>query len=114
MAADTVTYERSVYTVWDMMGDIGGLYGTLHIIGSYVVSFSSFISGGGVMQQLISILYSIEAPKRKIDPRNMKTWLNRRQPAKLSSWSCFTCKRGPTHNKLEGRIAKELDIASFL
>ena len=25
-------YQRSVYTVWDLLGDVGGLYGTLQIL----------------------------------------------------------------------------------
>ena len=67
MSLDTIEYKRSVYTVWDWLGDIGGLYGTLLILGSYLVTFFKFIAGDGVILRLIEGLFLFEANKKYRD-----------------------------------------------
>ena len=54
MSLDSTAYERSVYTVWDWMGDVGGLYGTLAIIGHYIVTLRQSDAFGNTLQFLAS------------------------------------------------------------
>ena len=57
MHSDTVVYERSVYTMWDWLGDIGGLFGTLHILGGYIISIISYLTGSSAARSLIGNLF---------------------------------------------------------
>ena len=76
MSTDTVSHERSVYTVWDWMGDVGGLFGTLSIIGAQIVSLTSYISGNSLMRELIERLYFVEASTRRYEmSADIGTWL---------------------------------------
>ena len=61
MNLDSTEFERSVYTVWDWMGDVGGLFGTLTILGAQIVSITSYISGNSLVRELIENLYFVEA-----------------------------------------------------
>ena len=57
MSLDSTSFERSVYTLWDWMGDVGGLYGSLTIIGHYIVALMSYITGHGIIKEIIESLY---------------------------------------------------------
>ena len=42
-----VEHQRSIYTVFDFLGDIGGLYGTLSVIGYGIVfAYSNLLHNG--------------------------------------------------------------------
>ena len=38
MNNDYVIEERSIYTFWDLLGDIGGLFGSLTFLGGIYIS----------------------------------------------------------------------------
>ena len=45
LSADVLIEERSIYTFWDLLGDIGGLFGSLTFLGSIYVSIINLIIG---------------------------------------------------------------------
>ena len=55
----TVEHTRSIYTIWDLLGDVGGLFDMLKIIGSPLVSFLSFVVGSGLEIHLIQLLFKV-------------------------------------------------------
>ena len=60
-------YSRTVYSFWDMLGYIGGIYGLLYSFGNFVFSF--------FMQKvlhfsLLSNLYHIETQTKTSDLEN--------------------------------------------
>ena len=84
LSLDSTEYERSVYTVWDWMGDVGGLFGTLSIIGAQIVSLTSYISGNSLMRELIERLYFVEASTRSYEMSvDIGTWLKQRKRVKF-------------------------------
>ena len=118
MSPESTIYSRSVYTVWDWLGDLGGLYGTLYLMGSYIVKLTSYIAGDSLTLQLIENLYKFEAPTKRRDNRDISKWITHRRPAKLSycTWlRCFQNRKTVGLQKVaEDQITKELDIVTFL
>ena len=64
MNLDTVAYFRSVYNIWNWLGDIGGLFGSLYFFGDLLNSLISLATGNGLTVYLIKHLYKFEAPKK--------------------------------------------------
>jgi hypothetical protein len=60
-------YERNVYTIFDMLGQLGGVFEILFILGSYVVPF---ISRKMFYNSLISDLYYVEEEDREAKDSN--------------------------------------------
>ena len=114
MDHDTIEYERSVYTVWDWMGDVGGLFGTLSILGYYIVSIASQITGNSLVREMIENLFLIEASKRWTEDADIGTWLRRRKPVKFVRYNLLKCSRDKTHHQLKDKVEKELDIIEYL
>ena len=84
MSLDSISYERSVYTLWDWMGDVGGLYGTLTIIGHYAVALVSYITGHGIVKEIIESLYRREAPKSVADLGDIGSLIKSRRSLKFN------------------------------
>ena len=75
MSLDSIDYERSVYTLWDWMGDVGGLFGSLTIIGHCIVSMTQYITGHGIVQEIIESIYRLEAPRSQVNVNDISAWL---------------------------------------
>ena len=45
---DVVYHNRQIYTLLDLLGDIGGLYGTLIVIGYTILTAQNYICGSGL------------------------------------------------------------------
>ena len=114
MSLDSTAYERSVYTVWDWMGDVGGLYGTLAIIGHYIVTLMSYVTGHGIVKEIIESLYRREAQRSSIDVNDIGTWMRNRRPLKFNSFSLLRCSKADQHSRLRNKVEKELDVVRFL
>ena len=118
MDMNTVTHIRQVYTIWNLLGDIGGLYGILVIFGYYLTALVSFLTGTGLHLKLISRLYKFEAPKTMRNRQKVKHWLKQRPPAKFS-WvsTCYCSSRRKEHalyKRATDTISAELDVITFL
>ena len=53
ISMDTKQYSRSVYSVLDFFGDVGGLFDMLNLIGQVFISIFSVILGNGLDRFLI-------------------------------------------------------------
>ena len=60
MHPDVIQQERSVYTVWDMFGDVGGLFDMLSYIGQWLVGLISFVAGSPLNRFIFARLFMLE------------------------------------------------------
>ena len=56
-AADTMMYERSVYTILDFLGDIGGLFDALGYISKLILFAFSVIFNNGPSSFIVARLF---------------------------------------------------------
>ena len=45
--------ERSLYTIWDYFGDIGGFNDFIRVVGSMIMSISTYVKGSSLDRFLI-------------------------------------------------------------
>ena len=57
--SDTYEHKRSIYTFWDMFGDIGGLKEIAFIFASIIIGMKAFIFGSGLDQFLLTKLFFV-------------------------------------------------------
>ena len=67
MHQDTVTHTRVVYTFWDFLSDIGGLFDSLKYIVIPIISLVHAVLGNQLDRYLISRLlkFEVERPDRQ-------------------------------------------------
>ena len=63
ISPDRQVYHRSIYTVLDWLGDIGGLYDALHIIGALLMLSHSIIRGDQLEAFLLRSVFKREVKK---------------------------------------------------
>ena len=56
---DILEHKRSIYTLWDMLGDIGGLFDMLKVLTYIPLSFSGLLLGSGIDQTINESLFSV-------------------------------------------------------
>ena len=64
MDLDLMQYERTVYTMFDMLSDIGGLTGIIAIVFGFINSTWNYNAFDNFM---VSRLFKIKKPKDEID-----------------------------------------------
>ena len=94
MSMDIVNHSRSIYTVLNLLGDIGGLYSLLRRIGSSLLSFFTFMYGSKLHSRIIKKLFKTES--KTITDDNEMTILEsifKREKAKTAKrfWCCVWC-----------------------
>ena len=57
MSLDTIVHNRTIYNVFDWLGDIGGLLGILSSIGMFLMSTLTFCVGSQMEKYLITDLF---------------------------------------------------------
>ena len=57
MSTDRVIYSRSIYGVWDFLGDVGGLFDMLRLLAEPVLALTSILFGSGLERYLISAIF---------------------------------------------------------
>ena len=60
MSLDLIEHERAIYTIFDLLGDIGGLSDILFKLGGILVWIISFLTGSGLDRLLVSSLFKQE------------------------------------------------------
>ena len=45
---DIIEHKRSIYTLWDMLGDVGGLFDMMKILTYLLLAFKSLLLGTGI------------------------------------------------------------------
>ena len=61
MSPEIVHHKRSIYTILDMLGDIGGLSDALFSIGGFFISFITAITGSQLDNFLVTNLFKRSA-----------------------------------------------------
>ena len=56
---DAIEMTRQVYTIWDALGDIGGLMDMLRLVGYPLIGLSNFLLGSGLSQFLFAALFKV-------------------------------------------------------
>ena len=74
----TVEYSRAIYTIWDLLGDVGGLNDMLKQLGAPLVSLLSFIVGSGLENHLIQLLFKVQ--KKQADKTQILGYIKNRKP----------------------------------
>ena len=62
---DAIEITRQVYTIWDALGDIGGLMDMLRLIGYPLIGLSNLLFGSGLSQFLFAALFKVQSKSRK-------------------------------------------------
>ena len=88
MNQDQVIYERSIYTFWDLAGDVGGLFDFLKLVGFQLTTFISFLTGSGIDRFLVSKLFFREQRKLSTS-ENIQKVVENRKSAKFMTWICL-------------------------
>ena len=57
--SEMLVHARTVYTFYDLLGDVGGLSSTLWMISAYVVSISNALFGSGLSKFLTAEIFKI-------------------------------------------------------
>ena len=100
MDNNRIEYERSIYTVWDLFGDIGGLFDLLFYFANWLIGLSSIVSGSSLNRYIFARLFKlnrINSSKsvKESDKKNpLKSLLNLRKPAlfDFGGWLLY-CRR---------------------
>ena len=64
MSSDRDSHKRTIYGVWDFLGDVGGLFDMLRLIALHIISLSESLFGNGLSRYLIAALFKTENKKR--------------------------------------------------
>ena len=54
------SFSRAVFSFWDLLGDVGGLYDMLILIGGQLVAIIQLIVGSGLNRYLVRNLFTVE------------------------------------------------------
>ena len=56
-SSDEITHERQVYTLLDMLGDVGGLLDMLTYLGQMILAMIFKVSGSETIRYLVGALF---------------------------------------------------------
>ena len=84
MHPDIIQQERSVYSVWDMFGDVGGLFDMLSYIGQGLVGLISLVSGSPLNRFIFARLFMLEGKASKYS-RDILKAMKKRRPASFGT-----------------------------
>ena len=59
---DEISYEsRAIYTFWDLLGDVGGLYDMLKLLGQFFFTCVQLLFGSNLDRYLVLHLFKKES-----------------------------------------------------
>ena len=122
MSPDIIFEERSIYTFWDLLGDIGGLFGSLTFLGTIVMSVIELIVGSKMSQFITAQLFTIERKRAKVpavdEPAEVLKSIRKRKAAdfSLSGWlfACCDRKKKIPQEMAEEQTGKHIDIVNLI
>ena len=108
MSLDTVVHSRTIYNVFDWLGDIGGLMGILVSIGGFIMSLHTFSFGSKLDKLLIRNLFKHDIPNidddadsKSVPPdEKMIEGLARRKPVEINYGWTWLCRRKSAEQRL--------------
>lgn len=104
LAQEYDLYERSVFTFFDMLGILGGIYRLLSLFGRYVVAA---VARKILYNTLLSELYHVEAPK-EIDEKKIDNQADTLKPTKTGQPSCTGFRSNCDEQAPESEESKEV------
>ena len=107
-------YSRSVYTFWDFLADVGGLYGSLTELAYPLLWISSLIFGSNLDKFLIESLFKLQKSV-DISKLTLNGYIHKRKSFKVKFCN-FLCdlKNRRIENKAMHLANDQLDIVDFL
>ena len=54
-----VVETRQIYTIWDFLGDVGGLADMLKLLATPIISFVQLVFGSSLNRLLIKLIFKI-------------------------------------------------------
>ena len=81
MEMTVIEHQRSIYTWWDFLGDVGGLFGILQSIAYPFITVSSLLLNTGIDQFLIESLFKVQ--KRMDYTHKLDDYIKRRKSVRL-------------------------------
>ena len=97
MSSDVIYEERSIYTFWDLLGDVGGLFGSLTFLAGIYISIIDVLLGSKMNQFIIAKIFTIERKHAKIpsgnEPTEILRSIRKRKAAEfsMSGWLLACC-----------------------
>ena len=129
MSLDIVNHHRSIYSILDFLGEIGGLFGILIYIGSIVASLPAFFFGDNANKYLVKSIFKQDKSRFPITKHDHTSESASKDDRKNSGDSKeigirtkptlnLLCRRNLQERKATklaaNRIYKELDIVTFI
>ena len=74
-------HHRSIYTIWDFFGDVGGLFDMLAILSQPIFVFLTMIMGSGLDRFLIETIFTVQ--RRMNDSHKVEDYIKRRKPLRV-------------------------------
>lgn len=118
LSRNILVNQRSVYTYFDLMADIGGFNDSLALLAEFVMFIASFFTTfNDLHKSLISRIFMLQKklPAKRID---LLDHLRHRKKAKAGACRQMSCHCDTKAKKIlelgEKSIARELDLANFI
>ena len=80
VSEEMIHHKRSVYTIYDLLGDLGGLFGMLEIFCQVLLTATTALFGDGLEQYLIGRIFKLETKSYLPDRKK----LPKRRPAEFN------------------------------
>ena len=112
-SGDIINNTRSIYNALDFLGDVGGLFDMLCIVGNICLQFLTFIFGSGLDSYLVTNLFKTNDLNAEDPLEN----INQRTPLRIRAFSLFLGRTTPEKRRLQkglSRIDKQQDFVRFV
>ena len=122
MSKDVELYKRQIYTILDLLGDVGGLLDALKAFGSLLITLWFWLTGDPVSQFLIESIFKKEGKTKRKEEQGINDLhyfraLAHRKPFKLSR-NFFVCLRNHKEKRIIEKsmqiVEKELEVDHFI
>ena len=112
-SSETHVYSRAIYTFWDLLGDVGGLFDMLKLIGQAMIAFITSLSGSKLNRVLISQIFYL--PNKKKQDQSVWNHIWTRKHLKPRTCNMFLNRKNyKLHQNAEQRIQKHLDVVHII
>lgn len=112
LETDAVNEVRQIYTIWDVLGDIGGLADMLELLGWPIITFTHAILGSGISRAFLQSLFKVQG---KTESTDVCSHIKERSQLRVKLCSWLTDRRARVRmDKAQSLIDYELDILQFL
>ena len=111
---DVIYYERSVYSVLDLLGDVGGLLAILLGLGDLLVFFFINFTGETLYKYIQEKLFLQQPWNLQTSAISSVQFINKVVISKLKRETCSNMHQRQLAQMAAKKIDKEIDIITFL